>query len=125
MGMLVRMSRDEPLRVDHATGDAVLRRALEGKPATPHPHSTVIALALHDDDPAFVEGWCLRLGREAPDAGMRAVAALGISYLARRFGMVSPEAAELVRELARDKVLRTTHSQLVEDAVRLLERSAR
>jgi hypothetical protein len=119
------MSRDEPLRVDHATGDAVLRRALEGKPATPHPHSTVIALALHDDDPAFVEGWCLRLGREAPDAGMRAVAALRISYLARRFGTVSPEAAELVRELARDKVLRTTHSQLVEDAVRLLERSAR
>jgi hypothetical protein len=123
--MLVGMSRDEPLRVDHATADAVLRRALEGKPATPHPHSTVIALALHDDDPAFVEEWCQRLGREAPDAAMRAVAALGISYLARRFGTVSPEAAELVRELARDKVLRSTHSQLVEDAVRLLEQSAR
>jgi hypothetical protein len=45
-----------PLRVDHATGDAVLRRALEGRPATPHPHSTVIALALHDDGRAFVAG---------------------------------------------------------------------
>jgi hypothetical protein len=124
-GMLVRVSRDEPLRADHAIGDAVLRRALEGKRATPHPHSTVIALSLHDDDPAFVEGWCVRLGRRAPDAGMRAVAALGISHLARRFGTVSPEAAELVRELARDKELRTTHPQLVEAAVRRLERSAR
>ena len=71
VGMLVEMSCDEPLRVDHATADAVLRRALEGKPATPHPHSRVIALALDDDDPAFVEGWCLRLGQEAPDAGMQ------------------------------------------------------
>lgn len=121
--MLVRVSRDEPLRVDHATGDAVLRRAIEGKRARPHPHSTVIALSLHDDDPAFVEGWCVRLGRKAPDAGMRAVAALGISHLARRFGTVSPEAAELVRELARDKELRTTHPQLVEAAARRLERS--
>jgi hypothetical protein len=124
-GMLVRVSRDEPLRVDHATGEAVLRRALEGKRATPHPHSTVIALSLHDDDPAFVEGWCVRLGRKAPDAGMRAVAALGISHLARRFGTMSPEAAELVRELARDKELRATHPQLVEAAARRLERSAR
>jgi hypothetical protein len=124
-GMLVQVSRDEPLRVDHATGDAVLRRALGGERATPHPHSTLIALSLHDDDPAFIEGWCVHLGRKAPDAGMRAVAALAISHLARRFGTVSPEAAELVRELARDKELRTTHSELVEAAVRRLERSAR
>jgi hypothetical protein len=129
--MLVRVACDEPLRVDHAIGDAVLRRALQGKRAaphtraTPHPHSTVIALALHDDDPAFLERWCVRLGREAPDAGMRAVAALGIGHLASRFGTASPEAAELVRELARDKELKTTHSQLVEVAVRRLERSAR
>lgn len=125
------MSRDEPLRVDHATGDAVLRPALEGKRAaphthpTPHPHSTVIALSLHDDDPAFVESWCVRLGRKAPDAEMRAVAALGISHIARRFGTVGPEAAELVRELALDKELRTTYPQLVEEAARRLELSAR
>ena len=121
----VDVSHDEPLRVDHATGDAVLRLALEGKSATPHPHSTLIALALHDDDPAFVEGWCVCLGRKAPDAGMRAVAALGISHLARRFGTVSPEAAELVRKLAHDKELRTTHSQVVTEAALRLERSAR
>jgi hypothetical protein len=116
---------DEPLRVDHATGDAVLRRALEGKPATPHPHSTVVALALHDDDPAFVEGWCVRLIRAAPDAGIRAVAALAISHLALRVGTVGPEAAELVRELNRDNDLRATHPQLLDDALRRLERSAR
>jgi hypothetical protein len=86
------MPHREPLRVDHATGEAVLRQALEGKTARPHPHSALIALCLHDDDRAFVEGWCIRLGRAAPDPGMRMVAALGISYLACRFRTVGPEA---------------------------------
>jgi hypothetical protein len=122
--MLVHVPHDEPLRVDHATGNVVLRRALEGKSATPHPHSTLIALSLHDNDPAFVEGWCVRLGRKAPDPEIRAVAALGISHLARRFGTVSPEAAELVQELARDKALQATHFQVLEEAVLRLGRSA-
>jgi hypothetical protein len=116
------MPHREPLRVDHATGEAVLRQALEGNTARPHPHSTLIALCLHDEDRAFVEGWCIRLGRAAPDAGMRAVAALGISYLARRFRTVGPEAAELVRTLAADDVLRESRSHIVEDALRRLER---
>ena len=118
------MPSSEPLRIDHATGEAVLRRALEGKTARPHPHSALIALALHDEDPGFVEGWCVRLGRTAPEAGMRAVAALGISHLACRFRRVSPEAAELVRKLAADDVLRDTHRHMVEDAARRLERCA-
>jgi hypothetical protein len=115
------MPHYEPLRVDHVTGEAVLRQALEGKTAQPHPHSALIALCLHDEDRAFVEGWCIRLGRAAPDPGMRAVAALGISYLACRFRKVDPEAAELVRTLAADQVLRD-RSQIVEDALRRLER---
>ena len=68
--------QDEPLRVDHATGDAILGTALNGVVAVPHPHSVLVALALHDDHQAFVEGWCLRLGYAAPDLGLRAVAAL-------------------------------------------------
>jgi hypothetical protein len=119
------MPHDHPLRIDHATGEAVLRRALEGKSARPHPHSALVALSLHDEDREFVEGWCLRLGRTAPDPRMRAVACLGISHLARRFGTVSPEAAELVRKLAADEMLRETHEYLVADALRRLERSAR
>jgi hypothetical protein len=119
------MPHHEPLRVDHATGGAVLRRALEGTSARPHPHSVLIALSLHDEDRAFVENWCLCLGRAAPDPGMRAVAALGISHLARRFRTVSPEAADLVRELARDHAVRQAHSQLVQEALRRLQRSAR
>jgi hypothetical protein len=117
------MPHYHPLRVDHATGESVLRRALERKPARPHPHSALVALSLHDEDRVFVEGWCLRLGRAAPDPAMRAVASLGISHVARRFGRFSPEAAELVRKLAADEVLRDTH--LVEDALRRLERFAR
>jgi hypothetical protein len=88
------------------------------------PHSALIALALHDEDRVFVEGWCVRLAWAAPDAGMRAVAALGISHLACRFRRVSPEAAALVRKLAADDVLRDTHRHLVEDAARRLERCA-
>src|SRR4051794_16968863 len=99
------MPRREPLRVDHATGEAVLRQALEGKAARPHPHSSLIALCLHDDDRAFVEGWCIRLGCAAPDPGMRMVAALGISYLACGFRFVGSAAVEVVRTLATDQVL--------------------
>jgi hypothetical protein len=116
------MSHREPLRVDHATGEAVLRQALEGKTARPHPHSALIALCLHDDDRAFVEGWCIRLGRAAPDPGMRMVAALGISYLACRFRTIGPEAAELVRTLATDQTLGESPSRVVGDALRRLER---
>jgi hypothetical protein len=81
-----------------------------------------MALCLHDEDRAFVEGWYIRLGRAAPDPGMRAVAALGISYLVRRFRSVGAEAAELVRTLAADDVLRESRSHIVEDALRRLER---
>lgn len=116
------MSNCEPLRVDHATGEAVLRQALEGKAARPHPHSALIALCLHDDDRAFVEGWCIRLGRAAPDPGMRMVAALGISYLACRFRTVDPKAVELVRTLAADGVPGEPRSRVVGDALRRLER---
>jgi hypothetical protein len=116
------MSNREPLRVDHATGEAVLRQALEEKAARPHPHSALIALCLHDDDRAFVEGWCIRLGRAAPDPGMRMVAALGISYLACRFRTVDPEAVSLVRTLAADDVPGEPRSRVVGDALRRLER---
>jgi hypothetical protein len=116
------MPHREPLRVDHATGEAVLQQALEGRAARPHPHSALIALCLHDDDRAFVEGWCIRLGRAAPDPGMRMVAAIGISYLACRFRTVGPEAAEVVRTLATDQVLGENRLRLVEDALRRLER---
>jgi glycosyltransferase involved in cell wall biosynthesis len=43
-----------PLRVDHGTGEAVLRRALDGKTARPHPRSVLIALSRHGEDRAFV-----------------------------------------------------------------------
>jgi hypothetical protein len=116
------MPHREPLRVDHETAEAVLRQALEGKTARPHPHSALIALCLHDDDRAFAEGWCIRLGRAAPDPGMRMVAALGISYLACRFRTVGTEAAGLVRTLAADQVLGESRSRVVEDALRRVER---
>jgi hypothetical protein len=116
------MSYREPLRADHATAEAVLRQALEGKAARPHPHSALIALCLHDDDRAFVEGWCIRLGRAAPDPGMRMVAALGISYLACRFRTVDPEAVSLVRTLAADDVPLEPRSRVAGDALRTLKR---
>jgi hypothetical protein len=118
------MRHDGPLRVDHATGGAILRSALKGESARPHPHAVLVALSLHDEDRAFVENWCLCLGRDAPDPGMRAVAALGISHLARRFRTVSPEATDLVRRLAGDRVVREAHSHVVEEALRRVQRVA-
>ena len=67
-------------------------------------------------------GWCIRLGRAAPDPGMRMVAALGISYLACRFRTVDPKAVELVRTLAADQVPGEPRSRVVGDALRRLER---
>jgi hypothetical protein len=86
------------------------------------PHTALIALCLHDDDRAFVEGWCIRLGRAAPDVGMRMVAAIGIGYLACRFRTVGPAAVEVVRTLAADRVLGERRSRGVGDALRRLER---
>ena len=68
------------------------------KDRTTAPAPALIALCLHDEDRACVECWCIRLGRAAPDPGMRVVAALGISYLACRFRKVDSEAAELVAD---------------------------
>jgi hypothetical protein len=113
-------SRAPPCRPRHRRSDAAA--GLEGRAARPHPHSALIALCLHDDDRAFVEGWCIRLGRAAPDPGMRMVAAIGISHLACRFRTVGPEAAEVVRTLATDQVLGENRLRLVEDALRRLER---
>jgi hypothetical protein len=46
---------------------------------------------------------------------LRGLASLCIgSHLARRFGAVSPEAAELVRELAVDSELRAVNPQVLE-----------
>jgi hypothetical protein len=56
---------------------------------------------------------------------MRAVAALGISHLARRFGTVSSDAAELVWRLAEDDAVREAHPHLVEQALRRLQRFVR
>jgi hypothetical protein len=53
-----------------------------------------------------------------------AVAALGISHLARRFRTVGPEATELVRRLAGDRAVREAHSHVVEEALRRLQRFA-
>jgi hypothetical protein len=80
----------------------VLGAAVNGRPADPHPNGVLVGLALYDDDREFVEGWCIRLGKSAPDPELRGLAGLCIGHLLRRFRQVSVDAAALVEALVAD-----------------------
>jgi hypothetical protein len=93
---------EQPPLLPHDEASRVLAAALRGGGAAgPDAASVLVGLALSDDDRAFVEAWCVRLAREAPDLELRAVACLCIgTHLARRFGEVSDEALAVVHERA-------------------------
>ena len=75
----------------------------------------LIGLALFDDDREYLERWCIRVGREAPDLWLRGSAALCVgTHIARRFGTVSDEAAQLVRDLAEDDAVRNANPQVID-----------
>ncbi|NAS25365.1 hypothetical protein GT755_27230 [Herbidospora sp. NEAU-GS84] len=79
----------------------MLESALYNATLTGEAADTLVGLALHDEDQAFVESWCIRLGRGlTPGSPLLGLAALCVGHLARRFGQVSDEAALLVVDLA-------------------------
>jgi hypothetical protein len=116
---------EEPPHLDHTAASLILEAALQGEmpqePKEQEPNSVLVGLALFDDDAGFVEAWCLRVGREAPDLWLRGTAALCIgTHLARRFGRASPDAEQLVRDLAENDAVRCVNPQ-VGDALEDLE----
>jgi hypothetical protein len=95
----VRYEQPPHLHPDEA--QPILAGAL-GATDTDEASAVLIGLALFDDDRTFVEEWCVRLGREASDPGLRGSAALAAGHLARRFHALQPETCEMVEEVAAD-----------------------
>jgi hypothetical protein len=69
---------EEPPHIAHDEADQVLRAALRGETTQPDVNSVLVGLALDDDDRAFVERWCVRIARRAPDLWLRGLASLCI-----------------------------------------------
>jgi hypothetical protein len=92
---------DNPSAWGHDAASTVLESALHNGALERKAADVLVGLALHDEDQAFVEGWCIKLGRQlAPGSPLLGLAGLCIGHLARRFGRVSEEAAMLVVDLA-------------------------
>lgn len=90
-----------PTAQDRDSASSVLEGALHDAALENEAADVLVGLALHDADRAFVEGWCIKLGRAlAPGSPLPGLAALCVGHLARRFGQVSDEAASLVVDLA-------------------------
>lgn len=91
-----------PLAVrEGGSASSVLEAALSDPARAAEAADVMIGLALNGDDPAFVEAWCVKLGRELPPGSpLLGAAGLCLGHLARRFGHVSDEAALLVMALA-------------------------
>src|SRR5262249_54006190 len=83
--------------------------------ATSHASAVLIGLALFDDDPAFVERWCTRLGRDAADPALRGTAALAAGHLARRVGALRPDTQAMVRAVAADPAVDGRKHDALED----------
>ena len=92
---------DNPPGRGHDAASTVLEAALHNVALEGEAADVLVGLALHDDDQAFVEGWCIKLGKRlAPGSALLGLTGLCIGHLARRFGRVSDEAALLVVDLA-------------------------
>ena len=111
-------ARDDP--GGRAEAEAILLAALGGDDPESQANGLLVGLALHDEDQYWVEDWCVRIGRSAPDPYLRGVASVCIGHLARRFGAVGAEARALVHELARTPDVRAAYRG-VDDAVADLE----
>jgi hypothetical protein len=92
---------DNPPGRGHDAASTVLEAALHNVALEGEAADVLVGMALHDEDQAFVEGWCIRLGRRLPSGSpLLGLAGLCLGHLARRFGRVSDEAAMLVVDLA-------------------------
>jgi hypothetical protein len=106
---------EQPPHVDHKLASRILRAALAGEVTDPPANEVLVGLAMFDSDRGFVEDWCVRIGRSAPDLWLRGLASLCVaSHLARRFGVVSEEAVSLVRELAVNNEMRAINPQVLD-----------
>jgi hypothetical protein len=112
---------EKPPHLPHDQADAVLEQALTAT-ETSHASAVLIGLALYDDDRAFVERWCRRLGRDAADPALRGSAAVAAADLAKRFGTLAPETEAMVRAVAADPAVDGRKRDALADVERFVER---
>jgi hypothetical protein len=82
------LPHDEAEEVFGSGDDAAICNALAGA-------------ALYDEDAAWVEAWCLRLGG-SHSADVRGLAATCLGHVARRFGSIRPDSLDLLGRLRND-----------------------
>jgi hypothetical protein len=92
---------EEPPHLEPEEAEAILAAGI-GETDTDEARAVQIGLVLFDDDRAFVEHWCVRLGRQARDPQLRGSAALAAGHLARPFQTLEPETWEMVETVAAD-----------------------
>jgi hypothetical protein len=99
---MVRLMRyEDPPHLEPDRAQPILEAGLDARNSD-EASAVLLGLALYDDNRPFVEGWCVRLGREARDPSMRGSAALAAGHLARRFQRLEPETRAMVEAVAAD-----------------------
>lgn len=94
-------SFENPPALPHEVVAEVLERALRDRSAEIEAASVLVGTALHDDDRAFVEHWCVEVGtRAVPGSPLLGLAGLCLGHTARRFGRLGDPALALARSLA-------------------------
>ncbi|MFF9624412.1 hypothetical protein [Streptomyces griseosporeus] len=94
-------SFENPPALPHEVVAEVLERALRDRSAEFEAASVLVGSALHDDDRAFVEHWCVEVGtRAVPGSPLLGLAGLCLGHTARRFGRLGDTALALARSLA-------------------------
>jgi hypothetical protein len=94
------LSFENPPALPHEVVAEVLERALRDRAAEGEAAPVLVGSALKDVDRAFVEHWCMEVGRRAvPGSPLLGLAGLCLGHLARRFGHLSDEALGLVESL--------------------------
>lgn len=85
----------------HEAVAATLEQALHDRSLEGNAADVLVGAALADDDHAFVEHWCMRVGTRAkPGSPLLGLAGLCLGHLTRRFGRLSDEAVSLAQSLA-------------------------
>ncbi|WP_344077957.1 hypothetical protein [Streptomyces crystallinus] len=78
-----------------------LERALGDRSAEGEAAEVLVGTALNDDDPEFVERWCVQVGMRAVSGSpLLGLAGLCLGHTARRFGRLSDDALALAELLA-------------------------
>ncbi|WP_229849146.1 hypothetical protein [Streptomyces melanogenes] len=95
------LSFENPPALSHEVVVEILERALRDRSAEGEAAEVLVGTALNDDDPEFVERWCVQVGMRAVSGSpLLGLAGLCLGHTARRFGRLGEDALALAELLA-------------------------